>query len=55
MASKCAFTSGLRYTDLESGREVIEDSKGFQTKDFKIKWKLVMALYPDLEFRPVNA
>ena len=30
---------------------VCEDTKGFQTDEFKLKWKLVTALYPYVQFR----
>lgn len=30
---------------------VVEDAKGFQTPEFKLKWKLVRALYPHIDFR----
>ncbi len=30
---------------------VVEDRKGVQTRDFKIKWKLAQALYPEIEWR----
>lgn len=33
------------------GCHVVEDSKGVQTRDFKIKWKLCQALYPEIEWR----
>ncbi len=30
---------------------VVEDSKGFQTPEFKLKWKLAKALYPEIDWR----
>lgn len=34
----------------KSGR-VAEDAKGVQTPLFKLKWKIVKALYPDIDWR----
>ena len=40
------------YEDLrEGGRLVVEDAKGFQTPEFKLKWKLAKALYPEIDWR----
>ncbi len=30
---------------------VVEDAKGVQTRDFKIKWSLCKALYPDITWK----
>ena len=32
-------------------RFVVEDKKGVQTRDFKIKWNLAKALFPEIEWR----
>ncbi len=32
-------------------KSIVEDSKGFQTPEFKIKWALCKALYPYIEWR----
>ena len=32
---------------------IVEDAKGFQTKEFIIKWKLCQALYPGVDWRIV--
>jgi hypothetical protein len=32
-------------------RKVAEDSKGFQTRDHKTRWKLAKALHPEVEWR----
>lgn len=45
----CTYIADFRYQ--ESGKEVIEDSKGFKTPEFILKWKLVQVLYPELTFR----
>lgn len=45
----CTYRADFQY--LENGACVVEDSKGFQTRDFKLKWKLVQQLYPQYTFR----
>lgn len=45
----CTYISDFQY--IEEGKEIVEDSKGFKTPDFIIKWKLVQVLYPELTFR----
>jgi len=37
----------VRYRD---GREVIIDTKGYRTKEYLIKRKLLLARYPDIDF-----
>ena len=32
-------------------RTIVEDSKGVQTPAFKLKWKIVKALFPEIEWR----
>jgi hypothetical protein len=32
-------------------KRVVEDAKGFQTPEFKLKWKLAKALYPEIDWR----
>lgn len=51
------YTADFTYT--ESGQEIVEDVKGIDrktgrpqtTEAFRLKWKLLMALYPDKVFR----
>lgn len=51
----CTYVGDWRYfvkaRGFPSGMEVVEDSKGVQTRDFRIKWKLCQALYPEIEWR----
>lgn len=35
----------FKYFDCDLGKMVIEDFKGYQTRDFKIRWALMKALY----------
>lgn len=37
----------------ENGKTIVEDTKGFKTKDYIIKRKLFKFNYPDCEFREV--
>lgn len=45
----CTYVADFTY--MESERWVVEDYKGFETPEFKLKWKLLQALYPGNEFR----
>lgn len=45
----CKIIPDFRY--VLDGKTIIEDVKGFQTRDWKIKWRLAQALYPQYEFR----
>lgn len=46
----CTYVGDWLYSE-PNGVWVVEDSKGHQTRDFIIKWKLAKALYPNLEWR----
>lgn len=50
-AKICTYVGDFRYA--ERGRNICEDAKGFQTPLFKLKWKLVKAAYPEIDFRLV--
>lgn len=45
----CAYVGDWGY--FQDKKAVVEDSKGVQTRDFRIKWKLCQALYPEIEWR----
>jgi hypothetical protein len=45
----CRYIGDWSY--IEHGRVVVEDAKGHQTKEFKIKWKLAQALHPQITWR----
>jgi len=50
----CVYVGDWRYWEVRKGRGgslVIEDCKGFQTPEFKLKWKLCKALYPEIDWR----
>lgn len=38
------------YFDIENDLKVVEDTKGFKTKDYIIKRKLMKYLYPEYKF-----
>lgn len=42
------------FTYYEAGRLICEDVKGFATPMFRLKRKLFLALYPDVELRCVD-
>lgn len=49
----CDYVGDWRYQKrIKDGLAlVVEDAKGFQTRDFKLKWKLCQALYPEITWR----
>lgn len=44
----CDYIADFVYR--ENGEIIIEDVKGFQTPEFRIKWKLLKALHPEWVF-----
>ena len=47
-----AYIADFSYA--EDGKKIVEDVKGMETKEFKIKKKLFEYFYPDLELRIVR-
>lgn len=39
---ECAYVADFVYIDAETGKTVVEDTKGFKTKDYIIKRKLML-------------
>ena len=39
---ECSYIADFVYHDVESGKTVVEDTKGFKTKDYIIKRKLML-------------
>lgn len=39
------YIADFRYTDCKTNQQVVEDSKGFKTRDYRIKNKLMKALF----------
>lgn len=46
---KIEYVADFQY--IENGKIVVEDSKGFKTDVFKIKEKLLLKKYPEIDFR----
>jgi hypothetical protein len=51
----CAYVADFSYFDLTTGKTVIEDVKGHKTQLYKLKKKLVEALFPGTEIVEVRA
>jgi hypothetical protein len=49
------YEADFEYFDLEVGRLVAEDVKGFFTDVFQLKSKMFRRRYPEIEFRIVPA
>ena len=45
------YIGDFEYVDAKTGKTVLEDTKGFKTKDYLIKIKLLKNKYPDIDFR----
>lgn len=45
------YIGDFEYVDSKTGNKVLEDTKGFKTKDYLIKVKLLKNKYPDIDFR----
>ncbi len=41
----CRYVADFVYTDNETGLEVVEDTKGYRTKEYVIKRKLMLAVH----------
>lgn len=42
---ECSYKADFVYTDLETGETIVEDTKGFKTKDYIIKRKLMFWIH----------
>ena len=49
---KLEYVADFKY--IENGKTVVEDVKGFETKEFKIKRKIFEYKYPDLELKIIK-
>ena len=47
----CGFTHKADFRYFENGKEVVEDAKGFQTRIFKMKAKMLKAHFPEIELK----
>lgn len=48
------YVADFVYYDKQSGKWIIEDTKGMETSDFRLKWDFMKTLYRDFEFRKVT-
>lgn len=48
------YVGDFQYHDLRSEKVVVEDVKGMETAEFRLKWDLVRSQYPGFEFRKVT-
>lgn len=48
------YVADFVYIEVNSNRMIVEDTKGIETADFRLKWKLVQSYYPQYEFRKVT-
>ena len=46
-----AYVADFRYVDSTTGDTIVEDVKGMKTDVYKIKRKLLLWRYPDIDFR----
>ena len=44
------YTPDFRYKDTQTGEVVVEEVKGFRTRDYILRAKLFKALYPQIKF-----
>lgn len=49
-AKICTYIADFKYYDVEKKDYVVEDVKGFKTPIYKLKKKLLLALYPGINF-----
>lgn len=45
------YIGDFEYIESKSGEKVLEDTKGFKTKDYLLKAKMLKNRYPDIDFR----
>ena len=48
------YVADFTYTDMVNHLLIAEDTKGMETPEFKLKWKLVKIRYPEWNFRKVR-
>ena len=47
------YIADFAYTEKKTGKEVVEDVKGFRTDVYKLKKKMFLFKYPELDFREI--
>lgn len=48
------YIGDFQYVDTATGKIIVEDTKGMETADFRLKWSYVKTQYPHIEFRKVT-
>jgi hypothetical protein len=49
------YEADFQYMDMKDGKIVVEEVKGFKTKDYMLKRKMFMYQYPEIKFVEVKA
>ena len=50
---RVGYTADFKFVDRQTGRTVVEDTKGFTVRDWPLRKAVFRALYPDLILREV--
>lgn len=48
------YIGDFMYCDIGNNRVIVEDTKGMETPEFRLKWKLVQSQYPQYCFRKIT-
>ena len=48
------YVADFMYVDKNESKVIVEDTKGMETAEFRLKWDLVKSIYPQYEFRKVT-
>ena len=48
------YIGDFQYIDNATNKIIVEDTKGMETAEFRLKWSLVKSMYPQFEFRKVT-
>lgn len=48
------YVADFVYIDNATNKMIVEDTKGIETMEFRLKWVMVKSLYPQYEFRKVT-
>ena len=48
------YVADFMYVDKAQHKIIIEDTKGMETPEFRLKWNLAQSHYPEYEFRKIT-
>ena len=48
------YVGDFKYLDLHTQQWIIEDTKGMETPEFRLKWEYVQSEYPEYVFRKIT-